>query len=99
MSFIIDDFHSSGHTGTYCKEHCLPSLEENRALLGAFPTSIAESVNSQFSPLGHKVHHMNKFFAQLFIHECADVHNISKLLHLRDKKRANAKKRKTGPDV
>ena len=76
MSFIIDDSHSAGHTGAYCKEHCLPSLEVNSALLGTFPTSIAESVNSQFSLLGHTVHHMNKFFAQLFIHERAKTQHV-----------------------
>jgi hypothetical protein len=46
------------------------------------------------TPLGHTIHHMGKFFTQLVVSECTDVHNLSRLLALRDKQRADAKKRR-----
>ena len=92
MAFIVDRFHAPGHTGAYCKEHCMPQLELNRGLLRNFPTDIAETVNSEFSPLGHTIHHMGRFFAQLVVHESADVHNLSRLLASKDRQRAQSKK-------
>ena len=96
MDFIVDRFHAPGHCGEYCAQHCLPTIEENKGLLGTFPTDIAEIVNSEMTPLGHTIHHMGKFFAQLVVSECTDVHNLSRLLALRDKQRADAKKRRRG---
>ena len=96
MDFIVDRFHAPGHCGEYCAQHCLPTIEENKRLLGTFPTEIAEIVNSEMTPLGHTIHHMGKFFAQLVVSECTDVHNLSRLLALRDKQRADAKKRGRG---
>ena len=96
MDFIVDRFHAPGHCGEYCAQHCLPTIEENKGLLGTFPTEIAEIVNSEMTPLGHTIHHMGKFFAQLVVSECTDVHNLSRLLALRDKQRADAKKRRRG---
>jgi len=70
----------------------MPQLELNRGLLRNFPTDIAETVNSEFSPLGHTIHHMGRFFAQLVVHESADVHNLSRLLASKDRQRAQSKK-------
>ena len=92
MAFIVDRFHAPGHTGAYCKEHCMPQLELNRGLLRNFPADIAETVNSGLSPLGHTIHHMGRFFAQLVVHESADVHNLSRLLASKDRQRAQSKK-------
>lgn len=94
FDFIIDDFHAAGHSGEWCKETCLPSLPRNKEVLNGFPTEIAESVNSQFSPLGHCFHHYGPWFAQLVLQELADVHNLSRLQSLQDKKRGSEKKRK-----
>ena len=96
MDYIVDRFHAPGHCGEYCAQHCLPTIEDNKRLLGTFPTEIAEIVNSEMTPLGHTIHHMGKFFAQLVVSECTDVHNLSRLLALRDKQRADAKKRGRG---
>ena len=96
MSFIIDDSHSAGHTGAYCKEHCLPSLEVNSALLGTFPTSIAESVNSQFRP--HSAPHEQVLRPAIHPRARKNTTRV-KVLHLRDKKRASAKKCRNGPDL
>lgn len=96
MAFIVDRFHAPGHCGQYCAQTCLPTIEENKQLLGDFPTEIAEIVNSEMTPLGHTVRHMGKFFTQLVVNECADVHNLSRLLALRDKQRADSKRRRRG---
>ena len=93
MSFIVDEFHAPGHTGGWCKDHCLPSIEANRAVLKNFPTDIAESVNSNFSPLGHTVHHMGQWFSQLALSEMVDVHNLVRLQSCRDRQRVASKKR------
>ncbi|CAJ1368307.1 unnamed protein product [Effrenium voratum] len=94
LNFIIDDFHSGGHCGEWCKTTCLPSLQQNKDILKGFPTEIAESVNAQFSPLGHCFHHYSPWFAQLVMQECADVHNMTRLQALGDKRRVADKKRK-----
>ena len=94
MDFIIDHFHSGGHCGEWCKTTCLPSLQRNKDILKGFPTEVAESVNAQFSPLGHCFHHYGPWFAHLVIQECADVHNMTKLEALADKRRVAEKKRK-----
>lgn len=91
MDFIIDHFHSGGHCGEWCKTTCLPSLQRNKDILKGFPTEVAESVNAQFSPLGHCFHHYGPWFAHLVIHECADVHNMTKLEALADKRRVAEK--------
>ncbi|CAJ1366506.1 unnamed protein product, partial [Effrenium voratum] len=46
LNFIIDDFHSGGHCGEWCKTTCLPSLQQNKDILKGFPTEIAETPNS-----------------------------------------------------
>ena len=94
FDFVIDDFHAGGHTGEWCKEVCLPSLQQNKEILNGFPTEIAETANSQFSPLGHCFHHYGPWFAQLALQELADVHNLVRLQALQDKKRGADKKRK-----
>ena len=93
MFFIADEFHVPGHTGGWCKDHCLPSIEANRAVLKNFPTDIAESVNSNFPPLGHTVHHMGQWFSQLALSEMVDVHNLVRLQSCRDRQRVASKKR------
>ena len=94
LNFIIDDFHSGGHCGEWCKTTCLPSLQQNKDILKGFPTEIAESVNAQFSPLGDCFHHYSPWFAQLVMQECADVRNMTRLQALGDKRRVADKKRK-----
>ena len=94
MDFIIDDFHSGGHCGEWCKTTCLPGLQRNKNILKGFPTEIAESVNAQFSPLGHCFHHYSPWLSQLVMQECADVHNLTRLQALGDKRRVADKKRK-----
>lgn len=88
MSYIVDEFHASGHVGAWCASHCLPSLPENQALLRGFPnpevmpgfpTSICEVVNSELSPLGHTVHHQGRWVCQLIVHEVVDVHNMKRV--------------------
>lgn len=56
-NFIVDRFHAAAHTVRYCSQHCLPSLPQNEEIQADFPTDAAETVNSQFSPLGHVIHH------------------------------------------
>ena len=96
MAFIVDRFHAPGHCGQYCAQTCLPTIGENKQLLGDFPTEIAEIVNSEMTPLGHTFRHMGKVFTQLVVNECADVHNLSRLLALRDKQGADSKRRRRG---
>lgn len=69
FNFIIDKFHAPGHVGDLCRQHCLPDLAGNKSILSKFPTDIAETVNSQLCPLGHVVHHMNKWICQLFLQD------------------------------
>ena len=79
FNFVIDRFHATGHVGEFCRQHFLPDLPENQSILSTFPTDIAESVNSQFSPLAHVVHHMNKWFCQLFLQAgCAGQNEFSR---------------------
>jgi len=37
FDFIIDEFHAAGHSGAWCKETCLPSLQRNKEVLNGFP--------------------------------------------------------------
>ena len=97
MDFIIDDFHSGGHCGEWCKKTCLPNLPHNKDILKGFPTEVAESVNAQFSPLGHCFHHYGPWFAQFVMQECVDVHNMTRVQALADKRRVADKKRKRQP--
>ena len=92
MSYVVDEYHSSGHIGKWCAEHCLPKLPINAALLNGFLTNICEIVNSEVSPLGHTIHHMGRWVAQLAIHECTDVLNIKSLQKVMAKRRAAAKR-------
>jgi hypothetical protein len=78
-SYIVDEYHSTGHVGHWCAEHCLPKLAANAALLDGFPTNICEIVNSELSPLGHTVHHMGRWTCQLFMQEVVDVMNMKTL--------------------
>ena len=71
-----------------------PSLQQNEDILSGFPTEIAETVNSQFSPLGHCFHHYGPWFSQLALQELADVHNLVRLQALQDKMRGAEKKRR-----
>ena len=94
IAYIVDDFHSTGHVGEWCKEHCMPSLEMNKALLGDFPTGICETVNSCLSPLAHTIHHMGRWVCQLAVLEMVDVHNIKTVQAVRlQKARAEKKTR------
>ena len=98
FNFIVDRFHASGHVGEFCARECLPDLPRNKEILDRFPTDIAETVNSQFSPLGHLVHHQGKWFCNLFLQEMCDVHNMTRLQAIRDRSRASAKKRKAAAE-
>ena len=92
MSYIVDLYHSTGHVGEYCSEHCMPKLEKNAALLQDFPTNICEIANSELSPLGHTVHHMGRWMCQLVLQEVVDVLNIKTLQRLAGRKRNVLKK-------
>lgn len=85
LRFVVDEFHSTAHVGQWCKENCLPGLPQNQAVLDNFPTSMAESVNHNFSPFGHTIHHMGPYLAKFFAAEMADIHNIKLLQIARDK--------------
>ena len=69
FNFISDRFHAPVHVGDLCRQHCLPDVPGNKPSLSKFPTDVAETVNSQFSRLGHVVHHMNKWLYQLFLQD------------------------------
>ena len=92
MRYIVDKFHGSGHIGAWCKAHCMPELPSNVALLQGFPTSIAEVVNADLSPMGHIVHHYGRWTAQMVISETADVHSIKTLRRKREDEAASATK-------
>ena len=92
VRFIVDAFHSTAHVGEWCRDNCLPDLPQNEALLRNFPTSIAESVNHNLSPLGHTFHHMGPYVAKLTAMEVADVHNLKVLRCLEDKCASSARK-------
>ena len=91
-SYIVDDYHSTGHVGQWCSENCMPKLEPNAALLDGFPTNICEIVNSELSPLGHTVHHMGRWTCQLYLQEVVDVLNMKTLQKKADQKRTAEKK-------
>lgn len=75
MRFIVDRPHSRSHVDVDCKRFCFPTVPENEAALGSFPTPICESVNSRLSPLAHTVHHMGRWVCMFSVTECVDVHN------------------------
>ena len=85
LAYIVDEYHSSGHVGQWCSEHCMPQPEANKALLQGFPTNICEIVNSELSPLGHTIHHMGRWFCQLAVQEMVDVMNLKTLQKLKPK--------------
>ena len=76
MRYVVDRPHSRNHVDPQCKAHCFPTVPANAQALGTFPTPIAESVNSQLSPLARTIHHMQKFLCSFVASECVDVHNI-----------------------
>ena len=86
-SYIVDEYHSVGHVGQWCSEHCLPKLATTVPLQNGFPTNICEIVNSELSPLGHTVHHMGRWTCQLFMQEVVDVLNIKTLQQKADRER------------
>ena len=92
MAYIVDEFHASGHVGTWCKTHCLPHLKKNTELLDGFPSSICEVVNSELSPLGHTIHHFGQWTCQLCVNEMVDVHNMKVLRRQRLASEAARKK-------
>ena len=92
MSYIVDEFHASGHVGAWCKKNCLPHLSTNAELLAGFPTSICEIVNSELSPLGHTIHHFGQWTCQLCVNEMVDVHNMKLLRRQRQALEAAQKK-------
>ena len=100
MSFIVDEYHSSGHVGQWCARTCMPQLAENQALLRGFPTNICETVNSELSPLGHTVHHMGRWVCQLAVREMVDVLNMKTVMQARakwanyEKRARNSQKRR-----
>ena len=95
VAYVVDDFHASAHVGAWCKEHCLPSLSTNKALLGDFPAEICETVNSCLSPLSHTIHHMGRWVCQLVVSEIVDVHNMKVVMEkIAQRKREAAKQRK-----
>ena len=79
LSYILGEFHARGHVGEWCKLHCLPTAPANRRLPRGFPTSIAEMMNSELSPLGHTIHQYGQWASQLFMNEVVDVRNMDKL--------------------
>ena len=86
--YIIDRPHSRGHVNAECKVECFPDVPKNAAFLGDFPTPICESVNAQFSPLAHTVHHMQRWLCFFVVTECVEVHN-----KLREQRREEARMR------
>ena len=89
---MIDGFHATAHVGAWCKKNCWPDLPANLLLLDGFPTSIAESVNHNLSPLGHTFHHMGPYVAKLTAAEVADVRNLKVLNSLEDAQGVRARK-------
>ena len=79
MVHIVDEYHSSGHVGQWCRENSTPQSEANKDLLDTFPTNICETMNSELSPLGHVIHHMGRWISQLHMHEMVDVLNMKTL--------------------
>jgi hypothetical protein len=78
-SYVVDEYHASGHVGQWCSENVLPKLAVNAALLNGFPTNICETINSELSPLGRTVHHMGRWTCQLYMQEVVDVLNMTTL--------------------
>jgi hypothetical protein len=91
-SYIVDEYHASGHVGQWCSENVLPKLAVNAALLNGFPTNICETINSELSPLGHTVHHMGRWTCQLYMQEVVDVLNMKTLQKKADQKRSAERK-------
>lgn len=91
-SYIVDEYHASGHVGVWCAQHVLPKLAANAALLDGFPTNICETINSELSPLGHTVHHMGRWTCQLYMQEVADVLNMKTLQNKAARKRVAVRK-------
>ena len=87
MAYIVDEYHSSGHVGLFCAEHCMPKLQKNAEFLQGFPTNICETMNSELSPLGHTIHHMGRWMCQLNLQEGVDVLNMKTLQRLAGRKR------------
>ena len=79
--------------GEWCAERSLPGLARNQRLLGAFPTNICETVNSDLSPLRHTIHHMGRWVCQLAVSEMVDVHNLKKVQEHRKKEKIASRKR------
>ena len=92
LAYIVDEYHSSGHVGKWCAEHCLPKLPQNAPALNGFPTNICETVNSELSPLGHTVHHMGRWTCQMTLQEGLDVLNMKTLQHIAQRKRVDEKR-------
>lgn len=99
MAYIVDEYHSSGHVGQWCSQHCMPQLAENQALLNGFPTNICEIMNSELSPLGHTVHHMGRWTCQLLVHEAVDVLNMKTVQMLRSRRATAAKRAARAADA
>ena len=101
MSYIVDEYHSTGHVGKWCSTTCMPKLPFNQELLKGFPTNICEIENSELSPLGHTVHHMGRWMFQLCVQEDIDVLNMKTLQTLAARKQVAERKAARGatPDT
>ncbi|CAK0831428.1 unnamed protein product [Prorocentrum cordatum] len=69
-AYIVDDYHSSGHVGKWCSEHCLPGLEAN-------------SLVEQLSPLGHVIHRVGRWASQFYVQEMVGALNMKTLGRMR----------------
>ena len=92
MSYVVDEYHASGHVGQWCSEHCMPKLPQNQSLLRGFPTNICEITNSELSPLGHTVHHMGRWVCQLAVREMVDILNMKTVMHIEAQRAIAARK-------
>ena len=75
LSFVIDKFHSSGHTDAWCRANCAPTQPHNKVLLQNVNTSSCELLFSWFSKFKHSFRHMNRLRAHFFVSEILLMRN------------------------
>ena len=79
MQYIVDRLHAKGHVDPWCKQHCLPDVPSNAALLQNRNTQACEQ---KFSILGRhkfKLKCMRQFTAGMYMNEIVELLNKSHL--------------------
>ena len=74
-------------------------VRSQQELLDTIPTSICETMNSELSPLGHVLHHMDRWTSQLHVHEMVDVLNMKTLTRVSDARAAAQRKESRAGDA